>query len=85
MPSVNLNVTIFIYTGGENLMQYFIKEWPDNTASLIAEDGYTLDIFLNIIDAIDACNFECMVEPEFIERHSNYLAASPVDFESSFV
>jgi len=26
-----------------------------------------------------------MVEPEFIERHSNYLAASPVDFESSFV
>lgn len=66
-------------------MQYFIKEWPDNTASLIAEDGYTLDTFENIIEAIEVCSSECMVEPAFIESHSNYLAASPVDFESSFV
>ena len=66
-------------------MQYFIREWPDNTASLVAEDGYTLDAFENIVDAIVACNFDCMVEPGFIESHSNCLGTSPIDFESSFV
>jgi hypothetical protein len=66
-------------------MQYYIKEWPDQTASLVAKDGYVLDIFINIYDAIEACVLECMVEPEYIERHFNYLAASPMDFESSFL
>lgn len=66
-------------------MQYFIREWPDNTASLVAEDGYTLDTFENIVDAIVACNFDCMVEPDFIESHCNYLGTSLIDFESSFV
>ena len=62
-------------------MQYFIKEWPDNSASLIAEDGYTLETFENIVEAID----DCMVEPEYIERHTNYSGNSPHDFESGFV
>ena len=66
-------------------MQYFIKEWPDNSASLIAEDGYTLETFENIIDAVDACTYECMVEPEYIEGHTNYSGNSPHDFESGFV
>jgi len=66
-------------------MRYYIKEWSDQTASLIAEDGYALDIFANIYDAIDACIIQCNVEPEFIERHFNYLGKSPQDFESSFV
>ena len=52
-------------------MRYHIKEWPDKTASLIAEDGYTLDFFTNIDDAFQACVKECMVEPEYIERHLN--------------
>lgn len=66
-------------------MQYYIKEWPDQTASLIAEDGHQLDTFVNIYDAIEACVLQCRVEPEYIERHFNYLGTSPMDFESSFV
>jgi hypothetical protein len=66
-------------------MQYYIKEWPDQTATLIAEDGYVLDTFANAFDAIDACVLECLVEPEYIESHVNYLGTSPLDFESSFV
>lgn len=66
-------------------MQYYIKEWSDQTASLIAEDGYSLDTFESIGDAIDACVYDCMVDPEYIETHNNYLGASPLDFESSFV
>jgi hypothetical protein len=66
-------------------MQYHIKEWHDQTASLIAEDGYPLDLFDSVDDAVDACLTDCMVEPDFIERHSNYLGTSPIDFETSFV
>lgn len=66
-------------------MQYYIKEWHDQTASLIAEDGYYLDTFASIDDAIDACIEACRVEPEFIQSHSNYLGGSPLDFESSFI
>jgi len=66
-------------------MRYFIKEWSYQTASLIAEDGYALDTFASIYDAIDACVIQCNVEPEFIERHLNYLGKSPIDFETSFV
>jgi hypothetical protein len=65
-------------------MQYYIKEWSDRTASLIAEDGYALDIFDSIDEAIDACIYDCMVEPEYIERHNSYLGASPLDVESGF-
>ena len=52
-------------------MRYHIKEWPDKSASLIAEDGYTLDSFTNIDDAFRACVEECRVEPEYIDRHFN--------------
>ena len=65
-------------------MQYFIREWSDQTASLIAEDGYTLDIFVNLDDAIDACVSDCMVYPEYIERHDNYPGVSAFDLETSF-
>lgn len=66
-------------------MQYYIKEWHDKTASLIAEDGYSLDTFDCIDDAIDACLMDCRVEPEYIERHANYLGTSPLDIESNFI
>lgn len=66
-------------------MRYYIKEWSDQTASLVAEDGHALDTFANIYDAIDACIIQCNIEPEFIERYYNYLGKSPLDFESSFV
>ena len=58
-------------------MPYYIKEWSDQTASLIAEDGYSLDTFVNIDDAIDACVYDCMVDLEYIEKHDNYPGVSP--------
>ncbi len=66
-------------------MPYYIKQWSDQTASLIAEDGYSLDTFESLADAIDACFYDCMVEPEYIERHDNYPGVSDLDFESDFV
>jgi len=67
------------------MMQYYIREWHDRRASLIAEDGFSLDTFDSVDDAIDACIKDCRVEPKFIERHCNYLGRSPVDFESSYL
>jgi hypothetical protein len=49
---------------------------------LIAEDGYTLDIFDTENEAIDACVRDCRVEPTYIESCFSYLAASPVSIES---
>lgn len=66
-------------------MKYFIKEWPDNTATLIAEDGYALEIYSSVDEAIDACIYDCMVEPDFIEKHENYLGSSPIDFDNNFI
>ena len=66
-------------------MRYYIKEWPDQTASLIAEDGHALDIFDSVFDAVDTCISDCLVEPDYIESHSNYLATSPLDFESAYL
>jgi hypothetical protein len=66
-------------------MKYHIKEWTDQTASLIAEDGYELDVFNNLCDAIKSCVLNCMVEPDYIESHTNYLGKSPVDFEASYL
>jgi len=66
-------------------MKYFIKEWSDHSASLVAEDGYALELYNSLEDAIDACVYECLVEPEYIERHASYLAVSPNDFEGGFI
>ncbi len=66
-------------------MQYHIKEWSDQSASLIAEDGHSLDVFSSVGEAIDACLYDCLVEPEYIEKHNSYLGSSPLDFEASFV
>ena len=66
-------------------MKYYIREWSDHSASLIAEDGYALDVYESLDDAINACVFDCMVEPEYIESHASYLAVSPNDFEGSFI
>ena len=66
-------------------MQYHIKEWSDQTASLIAEDGHSLDVFESIGEAIDACFYDCLVEPECIEKHNSYPDSSPLDFDSSSV
>lgn len=66
-------------------MQHHIKEWSDQTASLIAEDGHSPGVFESLGEAIDACCHDCLVEPEYIDTHSNCPGASPVDFESGFV
>ena len=66
-------------------MQYFIKEWPDRTASIYAEDGYLLETFESLKEALRTCRKDCRVEPMSIESHFSYLQGSPVDFEYSFV
>lgn len=66
-------------------MQYYINEWSEQTVSLIAEDGYSLNTFENLADAIDVCFYHCMVESEYIERYDNYPGFSDLDFESDFM
>ena len=66
-------------------MQYIIKEWPDHSASLIAEDGYELTKLNSLEEALRACVTGCQSLPVRIERHVNYLAASPSDYESSYI
>ena len=71
-------------------MKYFIKEWPDRKASIYAEDGYLLETFQSLKEAVNVCRKDCLVEPmrierPFIEIKSSYLQGSPVDFEYSFV
>ncbi len=66
-------------------MKYYIKEWSDHTATLIAEDGYALEIYDTVDEAVDVCLYDCMVEPDFIESHENYLGASPIDVDNSFI
>ncbi len=45
-------------------MQYYMNEWSEQTASLITEDGCSQNTFQSLVDAIDACFYDCMVEPE---------------------
>lgn len=71
-------------------MQYFIKEWTDRTASIYAEDGYLLETFASVQEAILACRNDCLVEPmrvesPYLELESRNLQSSPLDFEHSFV
>lgn len=71
-------------------MQYFIKEWPDRTASIYAEDGYLLEKFESLKEALRACRKDCLVEPMWVESpfsktKRRYLQGSPVNFEYRFV
>lgn len=49
-------------------MRYFVKEWEDQSASLIAEDGYILETYQSSEEAVDACIRHCMIEPDFVEK-----------------
>jgi len=62
-------------------MKYHVSEWLVHSASLIAEDGYSLDTFESIDDCLDGC----MDHPNHIEKHDSHLAAYPLDFESSYI
>lgn len=66
-------------------MNYFVKEWPDRKASIVAEDGYLLQTFNNVTEAIRVCRQGCRVDPSHVESHYCYLQSSPLDFEASFV
>ncbi len=66
-------------------MKYYIKEWSNHTAILFAEDGYALEIYNSVETATKSCVRDCGVEPDFIESHVNYLAASPLNFDASFI
>lgn len=37
-------------------MDFYIKEWPDDTASLLTEDGQVIWTFSSVEDAKSACN-----------------------------
>lgn len=50
-------------------MQYYVKEWADNKVSLIAEDGYILENFNTIAEAVVTCVKECLVWPQRVERY----------------
>ena len=49
-------------------MRYFVKEWYDKTASLIAEDGHILETYQSSEEAVNACIIHCRVEPDFEEK-----------------
>ncbi|MGK0442875.1 MAG: hypothetical protein ACJA0N_002694 [Pseudohongiellaceae bacterium] len=66
-------------------MQYIIREWDNGSASLVAEDGYLLATFDNTDQAFLTCVSDCLTVPLYIEKHSSYLASSPVDWESQFL
>lgn len=66
-------------------MDYFVKEWPNRKASIVAEDGYLLDTFNTLKEAIFACRQGCHIDPLHVESHHSYLQSSPLDFEASFV
>lgn len=66
-------------------MQYHIREWGNQSASLIAEDGHTLSHFATVEDALEACVEDCLVEPEFIESYGTYLESSPLDYDGDFL
>ena len=36
-------------------MNFYIKEWPDNTASLLTDDGQTIWTFSSVDEAKSAC------------------------------
>ena len=65
-------------------MQYYIRVWSNQSASLIAEDGHTLDTFESLDDAIDACIRDCRVEPSYIERRVTTLDTAPLYQEALF-
>ena len=67
-------------------MQYFIKEWPDHTASLYAEDGYVLKTFLSKEEAVSVCRKDCLVEPiinesPYVKIQRRFLFNACSDFE----
>ena len=66
-------------------MNYFVKELADHRAILVAEDGCVLAEFASVENAVINCAEQCGVCPMFIEHHYNYLAKSPLDFESSYL
>ena len=51
-------------------MQYYVRQWPDKTASLLAEDGITLVTFYSLEQAVMACRLWREVIPLLIESHS---------------
>lgn len=66
-------------------MDYYVKEQFDKSAILMAADGHELAVFPTTQKAVEACLYDCLVKPLFVEQHYSYLQASPVDFESSFI
>lgn len=48
-------------------MQYYVKERLDEKVALIAADGYALDVFDSVDEAVSICVKECRTVPLWIE------------------
>jgi len=44
-------------------VQYYIKEWQEDSVSLITEDNYPVELFASIDDAIEAYACDCNIQP----------------------
>ena len=62
-------------------MRYFVKEWDDTTASLIAEDGYILETYESTETAVDNCIRHCCIEPDFVEKLIDRESSSYVELK----
>jgi predicted lipoprotein with Yx(FWY)xxD motif len=54
-------------------------EWDDKTASLIAEDGRTLETYPNSEEAVDACIRYCHAEPDFVQMLMDKYALNYIE------
>ncbi len=46
-------------------MNFYIKEWPDDTATLMTQDGRVVWIFPSIEEAADAAQNDTEASPDF--------------------
>ncbi len=51
-------------------MQYYIKEWQEDSASLITDDDYLVELFESIDDAIEAYAYDRVIQPVHRERNT---------------
>ena len=57
-------------------MRFFIKEWPNKTATLMAENGAELWTFLSVAEAENVCRDWYNVQGENVVYHLDVIAES---------
>lgn len=54
-------------------MNFFIKEWPNKSATLMTENGTVLWTFANVDEARRVCEEWYKVQDQDIDYHLHYL------------